>query len=86
MKKTKKQVNADLPASLQVHLNGLNEKYARKLQKSVMKIVKKMSGMYADLLDKEVHAAKATGLSVAGAPPAPSARPSRPKAHRWTNL
>ena len=66
MKKAKKQVNADLPAHLQVLLNGLNEKHTRKLQKTVLKIVRKMSGLYADLLDKEVHAATVLAVPAQG--------------------
>ena len=80
MKKTKYPITANLPASLQIHLDGLNEKYARKLEKAVLKIVKKMSQRYADLLDKEVHAAAARKRL------APGAAAAKPKKHRWTNL
>ena len=80
MKKPRYPITAALPARLQTHLGGLTEKYARKLEKEVLKIVRKMSRRYADLLDEEVYPA------AAGARVAPGAAAARPKKHRSTNL
>ena len=80
MKKLKHPITAALPARRQTHLGGLNQKYARKLEKAVLKIVRKMSRRYAALLDKEVHTA------AAGARVAPGAAAAKPKKHRSTNL
>jgi|GEM_PF-1963584 len=59
MKKSGSQMQAALADSLQTNLHDLSEKYAKKLQKTVVSAAKKITSKLARLLDREHKAGKA---------------------------
>jgi hypothetical protein len=58
MRNPKHQLSTDLAESLQANLGGLNEKHAKKLQKTVAKAALKVASKFEQLQDKERRAAK----------------------------
>lgn len=58
MKNTEHQLRASLTESLQLNLNGLNEKHTKKLRKTVARAAKQLARKYAKLTAKELKSTK----------------------------
>ena len=56
MKNPQRQLRTDLTEQLQTRLNGLNQKHAKKLHKTVVSSVDKLARKFAKLLGKELKA------------------------------
>ena len=87
MKNAERQLQATLTESLQLNLNGLNEKHTKKLQKTVARVVKQLARKFAKLTAKELKGhKKAAPISLALLKPATcttrtaAKRPNAPKA------
>ena len=54
MKNAERQLQAALTESLQLNLNGLNEKHTKKLRKTVARTVKQLARKFSKLTAKEL--------------------------------
>jgi ribosomal protein S17E len=64
MKKSEHQLQVALAESIQANLNGLSEKHAKKLQKTVASAARRVAKKFAKLLAKEPKHGKQTVASV----------------------
>lgn len=81
MKNAEHQLRTALTESLQLNLNGLNEKHSKKLQKTVARAAKQLARKFAKLTAKELKGHKKTAAA-AHALPKPAIRATRTAAKR----